>query len=143
LFQIVKKDGHDIVKLTDVGLMKREDNIGGSIMGSLVYMAPEVLVSKGIYDRKVDIYALGIVLWEMWYGIDAAEHITPRLSTSIVTAVDTDGMRPFLTLSHKPDERWQGLITACWDKNPESRPDATCVETFFEQFLRFIDFNAL
>jgi serine/threonine protein kinase len=123
--------------------MKREDNIGGSIMGSPVYMAPEVLVSKGIYDRKVDIYALGIVLWEMWYGIDAAEHIQSRLSTSIATDVDTDGMRPFLTLSHKPDERWQGLITACWDKNPESRPDATCVETFFEQFLRFIDFNAL
>lgn len=78
MFQIVKRDGHDIVKLTDVGLMKREDNIGGSSTGSLVYMAPEVLVSKGIYDRKVDIYALGIVLWEMWYGIDAAEHIKQK-----------------------------------------------------------------
>lgn len=136
LFQIVKRDGHDIVKLTDVGLMKREDNIGGSSTGSLVYMAPEVLVSKGIYDRKVDIYALGIVLWEMWYGIDAAEHIKQKLSTSIQKDVVEYGMRPSLMLSHKPDEHWQGLITACWDKNPDSRPDVTCVETFFEQFLR-------
>ena len=137
------KNGHDVVKLADVGLTKREDSIGEWVVGTPVYMSPEVLVPKGIYDRKADIYALGIMIWEMWYGIDAAEHIQSRLSTSIATAVVTDGMRPSLTLSHKPDERWQGLITACWDKNPESRPDATCVETFFEQFLRFTDFNAL
>jgi serine/threonine protein kinase len=69
------KNGHDVVKLADVGLTKREDSIGEWVVGTPVYMSPEVLVPKGIYDRKADIYALGIMIWEMWYGIDAAEHI--------------------------------------------------------------------
>jgi serine/threonine protein kinase len=60
----VAKDGRDVVKLTDVGLTKREDSIGGTVLGSPVYLAPEVLVPRGIYDRKADIYALGIMLWE-------------------------------------------------------------------------------
>lgn len=132
----MKKDGEDIVKLTDVGLTKREDHIGGSILGSPVYMAPEVLVPKGIYDRKADIYALGVMIWEMWYGIDAAEHIQQQLYTSLEKAVCDEGLRPALSLNFKPDENWQKLITACWDKDPVRRPEASEIKTFFQKFLR-------
>ncbi|XP_071175960.1 tyrosine-protein kinase Fer-like [Mytilus edulis] len=132
----VKKDGQDIVKLTDVGLTKREDHIGGSILGSPVYMAPEVLVPKGIYDRRADIYALGIMLWEMWYGIDAADHIQQQLYTSLEKAVVDEGLRPSLSLKYKPDENWQNLIKACWAKDQNQRPEATDIKIFFEKFLR-------
>ena len=130
------KNGHDVVKLADVGLTKREDSIGEWVVGTPVYMSPEVLVPKGIYDRKADIYALGIMIWEMWYEIDAAEHIQQRLYTSLEKAVCEDGLRPSMSMNHKPDEYWQGLITACWDKDPKVRPEATDVKVFFEKFLR-------
>ena len=130
------KDGSDVVKLTDVGLTKREDSIGGSVLGSPVYMAPEVLVPRGIYDRKADIYALGIMLWEMWYGIDAAEHIQQRLYTTLEKAVTEEGLRPSMSMNHRPDEHWEGLIKSCWDTDPERRPEASDVRAFFEKFLR-------
>lgn len=132
----VKQDGRDIVKLTDVGLTKREDSIGGSVLGSPVYMAPEVLVPKGIYDRKADMYAVGIMLWEMWYGIDAADHIQQQLYTSLEKAVTEEGLRPSLTLNHKPDENWQNIIKSCWNMDPKQRPEAADVKSFFEKFMR-------
>ncbi|CAC5409764.1 unnamed protein product [Mytilus coruscus] len=133
---IVKnKNGQDVVKLSDVGLTKRERDISGTNTGSPVYMAPEVLVPTGIYDRKADIYALGILLWEMWYGIDVADHIQQQLYTTLDEAVINKGLRPSLSLKHKPDENWQSLLKSCWSKDKEHRPDATDVKTFFEQFL--------
>lgn len=129
------KNGKDIVKLSDVGLTKKERDISGTNTGSPVYMAPEVLVPTGIYDRKADIYALGILLWEMWYGIDVADHIQQQLYTSLDDAVINKGLRPSLSLKHKPEENWQNLLKACWSKDKDQRPEATDVKTFFEQFL--------
>lgn len=122
-----------IVKLTDVGLTKPEIDISGTKIGSPVYMAPEVLNSIGVYDRSADIYSLGIMIWEMWYGIDAAEHISPRLDTSIENAVQ-NGLRPSLTIHQKPDEMWRNLIESCWSSEPNSRPLAKDVMKFFEHF---------
>ena len=35
--------------------------------GTPMYLAPEVIKSS-LYDYKADIYSLGIMLWELWYG---------------------------------------------------------------------------
>lgn len=60
----------DIVKVGDYGLSK---TIGAGIhrdntqrVGTTNYMAPELI--SGNYDKKVDIYALGIILFEMLSG---------------------------------------------------------------------------
>ncbi|XP_076095900.1 uncharacterized protein LOC143066919 isoform X2 [Mytilus galloprovincialis] len=135
ILTVKNKNGKDIVKLSDVGLTKKERDISGTNTGSPVYMAPEVLVPTGIYDRKADIYALGILLWEMWYGIDVADHIQQQLYTSLDDAVINKGLRPSLSLKHKPEENWQNLLKACWSKDKDQRPEATDVKIFFEQFL--------
>ncbi|XP_069141272.1 tyrosine-protein kinase Fer-like [Argopecten irradians] len=122
------------VKVTDVGLTKEAKAISGSTVGSPVYMAPEVLNSQGIYDRKADIYSLGIILWEMWYGMDAAEHIQQQLFGTLERAV-RQGLRPSLSMSHKPPEDWGNLIKRSWDFDPKMRPEASELRDFFAKFI--------
>lgn len=56
------------VKLLDFGIAKaagRADRTAaGVIKGKVRYMAPEQATGAGV-DRRVDVYALGVVLWEM------------------------------------------------------------------------------
>ncbi len=64
---LISHSGH--VKLIDFGVAKFRDRvaqttIGGTIKGKVAYMAPEQ-ARNGHVDRRVDIYQLGIVLWEM------------------------------------------------------------------------------
>jgi serine/threonine protein kinase len=58
--------GH--VKLIDFGIAKaygrRHRTMDGLLKGKFRYMAPEQALGKPV-DRRVDIYQLGIVLWEM------------------------------------------------------------------------------
>lgn len=59
------------VKLTDFGLAEASVNVAqvadGMLGGKLGYLAPEIVAqSRG--DQRVDLFALGIVLWEMLAG---------------------------------------------------------------------------
>ncbi len=58
--------------LTDFGISKREDTLSpltaaGMAMGTLVFMAPEQVLGEPS-DKRVDIYALGVMLFEMLTG---------------------------------------------------------------------------
>jgi len=69
---IRKKDG--VAKVTDFGIAKGEEDakagrgVTKGIIGSLSYMAPEQVRGQRDLDKRVDIYALGIVLFEMLIG---------------------------------------------------------------------------
>ena len=57
------------VKLLDFGLARSKlktvmTEPGHGLWGKLTYMAPEQ-ISEGVVDRRADLYALGIVLWEL------------------------------------------------------------------------------
>ncbi|WP_437970275.1 serine/threonine-protein kinase [Sorangium sp. So ce260] len=66
------KDG--VAKVTDFGIAKAEaDALAGrgmtkGIIGSLYYMSPEQVLGRRDLDKRVDIYALGVVLYEMLVG---------------------------------------------------------------------------
>ena len=104
-------------------------------------MAPEIHLQKGNYNLKADIFSLGIMLWEMWYGEDAADHISQALSNIGCHPRDLGlrykkGLRPEMYHRYKPDVEWYNIITQCWDLTPEKRPEANQVRTFFDDFLR-------
>jgi serine/threonine protein kinase len=67
-----KKDG--AVKVTDFGIAKWEEDakagrgVTQGIIGSLYYMAPEQIRGQRDLDKRVDIYALGILLFELLTG---------------------------------------------------------------------------
>ncbi len=76
------------VKLVDLGLMKRLDQDksltrSGILLGTAQYMPPEY-IKTGTYDYRSDIYALGLILYEILSGerklaklrgVDAIDHL--------------------------------------------------------------------
>jgi serine/threonine protein kinase len=67
------------VKLMDFGIARSLDTLStatGSFLGTPAYMAPEQAEGKPV-DRRSDIYALGLVLYEMFTGQAAFSGDTP------------------------------------------------------------------
>ena len=123
----------NIAKLADVGVSKEAKAIMGTMMGTPLYLAPEVIKSH-LYDYKADIYSFGIMLWEMWYGIRAlidGEGNVHELFEKVV-----EGARPTHVEDSKepPDGLWD-LMQRCWDEKPDNRPDASeCYKKLFQLY---------
>jgi serine/threonine protein kinase len=59
-----------IAKLTDFGLARAVDATRATAMrGKASYLAPEVIESSGKYDLRADLFAVGVVLYEMLTGV--------------------------------------------------------------------------
>ena len=88
-----------------------------------VYMAPEVFRTK-LPDWKADIYSLGIILWEMWYGPPAFSFDQRSTPQEFFRRVEK-GERPVHRKDcKKPPPIWGDMMRSCWDGDPEKRPTA-------------------
>jgi serine/threonine-protein kinase len=74
IFLCESDDGDVFVKVLDFGIAKVNDGVStstrtGAVMGTAYYMSPEQIVgSKGV-DHRTDIWALGVVAYEMLTGV--------------------------------------------------------------------------
>ena len=110
------------MKVTDVGTSKAAVDITGTLAGSPANIAPEVIKSR-VHNSKTDIYSLGILLWEIWYGEQA--FAGTELALDAFFKIVDDGGRPKpLECCLKPDSRWEELMEKCWNEDPEKRPSA-------------------
>jgi hypothetical protein len=80
-------------------------------------MAPEVLTKNANYTSKVDVYAYGIVLWELATGVTPYQGMD---AVAIVMQVQQYDIRPAMPADITAGVR--DLMTACWDRNPDARP---------------------
>ena len=73
------------VKIIDFGIAKSAIRIAETNpnmgFGKFGYMAPEQLVRGGIVDKRTDVYAAGVVLYEL-LDRRAAVHRSPRAPTT-------------------------------------------------------------
>ncbi|XP_019620827.1 PREDICTED: probable LRR receptor-like serine/threonine-protein kinase At1g06840 [Branchiostoma belcheri] len=116
----------DVVKLADVGQSKAEVKVTGTITGTPLYVAPEVLAEQ-MYNKSADIYSLGILLWEMWYGKTRYQLDTEDVAYDKQMKTDLkegkDIRMPQWRGTVPPIPEWTRLIHDCLKKDPKERPN--------------------
>ncbi|XP_078380448.1 uncharacterized protein LOC144663395 [Oculina patagonica] len=121
------------VKLTDIGVAKHERDISGTMCGTLLYLAPEVMDGR-IYNSKADMYSFGMILWEMWYAKTAFQNeLTSRSHFKLLNDI-REGLRPsHIRGTRQPWGMWQLVMQTCWDKEPQHRLTAKQTRTELEK----------
>lgn len=126
-------------KLADFGLaiMQRIKTITSTLtrssekkdlVGTLRWMAPELLTLSPNYTKKTDIFAYGIVLWE----IAACQLPYPRVKDeTLIIGLVKSGERA--EVDPKWPEVFSNLLKQCWAKEPEDRPEIT--DEFIQKLL--------
>jgi predicted Ser/Thr protein kinase len=105
-------DRQGVVKIADFGLAKlvgsaTEPRLTGAeqVMGTPHYMAPEQIERPSQVDHRADIYALGVVLYEMLTGeLPIGRFAPPSRKVQIDVRLDDVVLR---TLEKEPDLRYQ------------------------------------
>jgi eukaryotic-like serine/threonine-protein kinase len=134
----IKLRGDGTVKVLDFGLAKAMDPVGqsgpdamnsptltvrgtqmGIIVGTAAYMAPEQARGKTV-DRRADIWAFGVVLFEMLTGDQAfkGDDISEVLATVLKSDPDWRALPPEMPGAIKR------LLRRCLEKDPRKRLSA-------------------
>src|SRR5215469_10841238 len=130
----IKIDPDDKVKILDFGLAKALNDpsgttasaadlsnsptktvggtVAGAILGTAAYMAPEQARGRKV-DRRADIWAFGVVAWEMLTGerLFQGEDTVQTLSNVLQQPVDLE----------RAPVRFRKLLARCLDRNPKDR----------------------
>jgi len=133
------------VKLFDFGLAKklRPDELQANGLynmtgntGSLLYMSPEVALSKA-YDARVDSYSFGVLLWQIcalekpFKGFNRISHLE---------LVIHGGHRPSIDVNGNWPKCCNELIELCWANDIYMRPSFDHIVTILdEEVLRITE----
>jgi TPR repeat protein len=121
---------HMEVKLADFGLaeVRQSMSTGASIsnsstgvVGTLRWMAPELFSDKPKYSPKSDMYALGMVMWEM--AANCTRPFQDQTNDYVVPTFVKDGRRE--VLPYDTPAQYRELVEQCWHQDPAYRPDAS------------------
>jgi serine/threonine protein kinase len=126
VYLIEHGDEKDFVKVLDFGLVKNIDDTKGEdltqtglFMGSPKYMAPEQIRGEHV-DARTDIYALGIILYEMVTGkvpFDRPNSVNILMAHVNEPVPRLRDMKPDIVVS----EPLEATIYKCVEKNPDDR----------------------
>jgi serine/threonine-protein kinase len=116
----VMLDGRGRVRITDFGLAVAagEEMPPGDASGTPAYMAPEQFAGEGASARS-DVYALGLVLYELYTG---------RRAFSAPTMAELRAMKESATpaapseIARDIDPIVERVILRCMEKDPRQRP---------------------
>jgi serine/threonine protein kinase len=139
LFVCRRSDGSDLVKIVDFGIAKLQASDAGAavtktggVVGTPSYMSPEQARGGTAIDPRTDVYALGVILYELLSG-----H-TPHPGDSYNAVIYHIATQPALALTCDSRELPQDLIEIVQRaiaRDPADRPPT--VEEFSQQLAPF------
>ncbi|WP_053692906.1 Stk1 family PASTA domain-containing Ser/Thr kinase [Streptomyces sp. WM6372] len=116
---LIGDDGR--VKVADFGLVRSVDTVTsttGAVLGTVSYLAPEQ-IENGVTDTRVDVYACGVVLYEMLTG--AKPHTGGTPAQVLYQHLHEDVPPPSAAVPGLPAILDQ-LVTYATARDPELRP---------------------
>jgi serine/threonine protein kinase len=125
------------VKVLDFGIAKLSDSSDGkaqtetgAVIGTPAYMAPEQCVGLSSIDGKADVYALGMILYELLSGTSPfdAQHGFDYMAAHV-----RGTPRPILDAVPELPAELANLVHAMIAKDKEERPDMMTVALLIEQ----------
>ncbi|MBL8960661.1 MAG: protein kinase [Gemmatimonadetes bacterium] len=93
----------------------------GMTIGTPAYMAPEQAAADPSVDHRADLYALGILGYEMLAGAPPFHGRTPQ---ELLAAQMTEAPAPLYTRRYDVPRALNALLMRCLEKQPSRRPES-------------------
>ena len=122
VFLVERDQSRDFVKILDFGIAKfgvgqNDLTHAGAVFGTPNYMAPEQALGKAT-SPGTDIYALGVILYEMASGAVPFQGESP---IAVLTRHATEVPEPLAKRVKGMPPRFQKLVQRCLEKEPADR----------------------
>jgi tRNA A-37 threonylcarbamoyl transferase component Bud32 len=127
LFLTTRSDGSPFVKVLDFGISKALDTTGNKqvsltatsmTLGSPLYMSPEQVRSSKSVDARTDVWALGVIAYELLAGVQPFEAETV---TGLCAKIVADEPEPLRTIRPDVPAAFEAVVLRCLEKNAGAR----------------------
>jgi eukaryotic-like serine/threonine-protein kinase len=126
LFLTRGRDGSPVVKVLDFGISKLSGPLAAdesvtrssALLGSPLYMSPEQLVSSRDVDARSDIWALGVILFELLTGVRPFQAPSLPQACSLILQGYAPKIREQVAQVPEPLE---AAISRCLEREPAAR----------------------
>ena len=116
---MISADG--LALIMDFGISaSSEEATSGGIVGTLEYMAPEQSTGAAV-DGRADIYAFGLILYEMLTGPRVVSATSARERIDVMKQRTAEGMPPVGSLDQTIPAPLDALVTRCIERDPAAR----------------------
>ena len=121
-------DNKNRAKICDFGLSKIQSirSSKQEIIGTIPWMAPEIIQSSSSISIQADIYSYGILLWELLTCDDPYKDIPTE---QLFDKIKNEKLRP--TIPENLPTKLKNILQSCFDENPSKRPTIHQIIHFF------------